>query len=637
MAITRNLIYRLLTTFIVFHFVFPPPASFSFPYQEDNGDLDPIFRGDLKEEGSVLYQEGIRLLKEGKFIDASLKFKELIARYPDSGLAPPAGILIGDSYLREGETKPARFNDALEAYQGVRKGHPGGDVGAITLLRIGDAYQRLGFSYEATGSFKRIYSEFPGSRFIPKARVRAANAYLLSGRYQEALREAQAIIGSYPKSMEAADAFFMKGYTLNHMKRYNEAGKAYMEGSAKWPDYPRSNPVILYDMGDNYMRLGRYEMAREAFSALVNIYPKYNLSVKAMKNIGDSYRLEGKGSEAIKIYREAVAIFPEDESINGIKAILEEEEVFQSAINAIKAKRMVDAINAFNDLLIKYPNGIKTDETEKALAGLVKDYISDQFRSEGCLAASITYKKFRERAGAKIRDAGLYSLLGGCYMGLGLYNGAAEIYNEAVKMDSPGEETRYRIGEAGFLAGNYVNAGRHFEEFISSYPRSSRLVDAYRYLGISSYRSNDYKRSREAFARILEISKDTKYRVEGYSYIAGSYIADGSPDKASSAYKKLLDQLKDPDPGLLIRLGDALFASNDCKGAVAAYEKALEGTAAGKEADYTRYQIGVCRARSNKDKLSGGIFSGLAIRSGSEIIKRLADERGKPLSSKGGD
>ncbi|MEK6576789.1 MAG: tetratricopeptide repeat protein, partial [Nitrospirota bacterium] len=507
----------------------------------------------------MLYQEGIRLLKESKFIDASLKFKELIARHPDSGLAPLAGILIGDSYLREGETKPAWFNDALEAYQEVRKGHPDGDVGAITLLRIGDAYQRLGFSYEATGSFKRIYSEFPGSRFIPKARVRAANAYLLSGRYQEALREAQAIIGSYPKSMEAADAFFMKGYTLNHMKRYGEAGKAYMEGSAKWPDYPRSNPVILYDMGDTYMRLGRYEMARQAFSALVNIYPKYNLSVKAMKNIGDSYRLEGKGSEAIKIYRETVDFFPEDESINGIKAILEEEEVFQSAINATKEKRIADAINAFNDLLIKYPKGIKTDETEKALAGLVKDYISDQFRSEGCLSASITYKKFKERVGAKIRDAGLYSLLGDCYMGLGLYNGAAEIYNEAIKMGGTGEETRYRIGEAGFLAGDYVNAGRHFEEFISSYPRSSRLVDAYRYLGISSYRSNDYKRSREAFARILEISKDSKHRVEGYSYIAGSYIADGSPDKASSAYKKLLDQLKDPDPGLLIRLGDALF------------------------------------------------------------------------------
>jgi tetratricopeptide (TPR) repeat protein len=382
-------------------------------------------------------------------------------------------------------------------------------------------------------------------------------------------------------------------------------------------------------MGENYMRLGRYEMAREAFQTLVNIYPKYDLSVKAMKNIGDSYRLEGKGSEAIKIYKVAVAIFPEDESIHGIKAILEEEEIFQSAINATKEKRTVDAISAFNDLLIKYPNGIKTADAEKALAGLVKDYISYQFRTKGCLAASITYKKFKERVGAKIRDAGLYSLLGGCYMGLGLYNGAAEIYNEAIKMDSPGEETRYRIGEAGFLAGDYVNAGRHFEEFISSYPRSSRLVDAYRYLGISSYRSNDYKRSREAFARILEISKDTKYRVEGYSYIAGSYIADGSPDKASSAYKKLLDQLKDPDPGLFIRLGDALFVSNDCKGAIAAYEKALAGTAAGKEADYAKYQIGVCQARGNKDKLSGGIFSDLAISSGSEIIKRLADERAK--------
>ncbi len=634
MAITKNLIYRLLTTFILFHFVFPLPASFSYPYRKDDGNLDPIFQGDMKEEGSMLYQEGVRLLKEGKFIDASLKFKELIARYPDSGLAPLAGILIGDSYLREGETNPARFNDALEAYQEVRKGHPYGDVGAITLLRIGDTYQRLGFSYEATGSFRRIYSEFPGSRFIPKARVRTANAYLLSGRYQEALREAQAIIGSYPKSMEAADAFFMKGYTLNHMKRYGEAGKAYLEGSAKWPDYPRSNPVILYDMGDNYMRLGRYEMAREAFQALVNIYPKYNLSVKAMKNIGDSYRLEGKGGEAIKIYRETVDLFPEDESINGIKAILEEGEIFQSAINATKEKRIKDAINAFNDLLIKYPNGIKTDETEKALARLVKDYISDQFRSEGCLAASITYKKFKERVGAKIRDAGLYSLLGGCYMGLGLYNGAAEIYNDAIKMGGTGEETRYGIGEAGFLAGDYVNAGRHFEEFISSYPRSSRLVDVYRYLGISSFRSNDYKRSREAFARILDISKDSKHRVEGYGYIAGSYIADGSPDKASSAYKKLLDQLKEPDPGLFIRLGDALFASNDCKGAIAAYEKALEGTAAGYEADYIRYQIGVCQARGNKDELSGGIFSELAKRSGSEIIKRLADERGKLLSRK---
>lgn len=634
MAISRRQIGWLLTIYFICYFICPSSVvSFSYPYQDNHNDIDPIFKEDPKEDGSELYLKGIKLFMEKRFDEASEIFKELLFQYPNSGLAPLAGILMGDAYLNKGETQPTRLNDALKAYQEVRKNHPRGDIGAMSLLRMGDVYLKLGFSYEAMGSFRRIYSEFPENRFIPVARMRIAMAYLQSAKYQKALKELQIVIDAYPKSSEIAKAFFMKGYALNRLRKFEDAGRIYEDGATRWPDYPRSNPKILYEIGENYMSLGRYGMARNNFSILVNIYPRENLAAKAMMRIADSYRLDGKIEEAIKIYKETINSFPDDKSTEGIKAILEEEEAFGAALKAAKEKRYEDAIKAFNDLLSKYPKGIISGESEDAVIGLVKDYITDQYNRGGCLNASVIYNKFKARIGLKIRDAGFFTLLGDCYMSLGLHNGAAEIYSEAIRAGGLKGDLLHRLGKAKFLGGNYSDTIKYLEEFISNYPKSKELSNAYRYLGISFYKEGEYKRGREILSRWLEVYPDNQYKIEGHIYLASSYLDEGSPEKASSAYRKILDQLQNPPPDLFFRLGDALFASNNCNEAIVVYKKGLDIEQSGERADYARYQIGICYDRIDKNILSKEIFSGLAMKSESEIIKRLADERGKLIKN----
>lgn len=631
MGIPRHPICWLLVIYFICHIIYPSSISFSYP-KENHDYLDPIFQGNPKEDGSDIYSEGLKLFMEKKFSMAIVKFKEFQARYPESGLIPLAGILIGDSYLNDGEPQQSRLNDALRVYQEVRNGYTKGDIGAMALLRIGDTYIKLGFSYEAIGSFRRIYSEFPEGRFASIARMRIARSYILSERYQKALKELQIVIDSYPKKNEAIEAYFMKGYVLNHLKKFEEAGRSYQQGLDRWPDYPRSNPTILYDMGENYMTLGKYGMARETFSALANIYPKDNLATKAIMRIADSYSLDGKAENSIKIYKEAVNSFSEDESVKGMKAALEEEETFEAALNAAKQKRYMDAMNAFNELLIKYPNGIRKKEAETAIVGLIKNYITDQHKTGECLNTVMIYRKLRTRIELETMDTNFFSLMGNCHISLGLYKGAAEIYSEAIRVVGLKEDLLYKLGETKFLAGDYGNAIKPLEEFISSYPKSKQLNSVYRYLGISLYKKGDYKKGREILSRWLELYPDSQYRVEGQRYIAGSYIAEGFPEKASTAYRKMLGPPEDPNPDLFIRLGDALFASNDCNGAMAAYKKGLSMGQKGEQADYANYQIGVCYTRTDKSALSKEIFSDLALKSESEIIKKLADERGKLLN-----
>lgn len=633
MVISRRQICWLIIIYSFCHITYPSSVSSSLSSQDIYDDLDPIFNGNPKEEGSELYLEGIKLFREKKFDEASERFKELLSRYPDSGLAPLAGILMGDSYLNKGETQPARLNDALRAYQEVRKDHPKDDIGAMSLLRIGDAYLKLGFSYEAMGSFRRIYSEFPGNRFIPVARMRIARVYLQSGKYQKALKELQIVTDTYPKSSEVVEAHFMKGYVLTQLKRFEDAGRIYQEGTARWPDYPKSNPEMLYAIGENYMSLGKYGMARDTFSILVNIYPREDLASKAMMRIADSYRLDGKIKEAIKIYKETINSFPDNKSTEGIKVILEEEEAFEAALKAAKDKRYNEAISAFNNLLSKYSKGITGGESEDAVIGLIKEYITDQYSKGGCLNASVIYKKFKARIGSKIRDAGFFILLGNCYMSLGLHNGAAEIYGEAIRAGGLKGDLLYRLGEAKFLGSNYSDTIKYLEEFISNYPKSKQLSDAYRYLGISLYKKGEYKRGGEILNRWLEAYPDNQYKTEGHIYLARSYLDEGSPEKASSAYRKILDQLQNPPPDLFFHLGDALFASNNCNEAIVVYKKGLDIEQGGERADYARYQIGVCYERTDRNILSKEIFSGLAMKSEYEIIKRLADERGKLIQT----
>lgn len=102
-----------------------------------------------------------------------------------------------------------------------------------------------------------------------------------------------------PFALERADEAFADG-------RYEEALKAYSELKAANPD----DPVLDYDLGDTYYKLGKYAEAEASFKKALNLSDPENRK-KALYNLGNTAFRKQKLDEALSYYDKALQIDPD--------------------------------------------------------------------------------------------------------------------------------------------------------------------------------------------------------------------------------------------------------------------------------------------------------------------------------------
>jgi outer membrane protein assembly factor BamD len=108
--------------------------------------------------------------------------RSLLAYYPDSEYAPRARDLIGELTERIAEKEyltaehyfnRRAFDSAIIYYQSLVADYPATAWAPRALLRMVQAYERLGYEQEASAARSRLLSEYPGS---PEARQAGGTA-----------------------------------------------------------------------------------------------------------------------------------------------------------------------------------------------------------------------------------------------------------------------------------------------------------------------------------------------------------------------------------------------------------------------------------------------------------------------------
>lgn len=89
----------------------------------------------------------------------------------------------------------------------------------------------------------------------------------------------------------------------------------------------RQRYEVYYLKGLSEMKLNRFADARASFQDIIDKYPRTSRVFDARVGIGDSYLLEGKKDNAIRIYKEIMEKFPEDKNIAIVKSRLDKNAV----------------------------------------------------------------------------------------------------------------------------------------------------------------------------------------------------------------------------------------------------------------------------------------------------------------------
>ncbi|MDC7240218.1 MAG: tetratricopeptide repeat protein [Spirochaetales bacterium] len=139
------------------------------------------------------------------------------------------------------------------------------------------------------------------------------------------------------------------------------------------------------------------------------------------------------------------------------------------------------------------------------------------------------------------------------------------------------KEITFYQGECYFQLGEYENALRKFETFLSLYSSSENREMAVFRTGAIQARLNNQDEAMEYMSLLADEYPDSAYIMDAHIVLAESYMANGEMDKARESLIKLLEGEKDPVEIQKLRFNMAQTYGDDPEEALEWYQLAAKG------------------------------------------------------------
>jgi outer membrane protein assembly factor BamD len=199
-----------------------------------------------------LYRLGEQDLARSRYEDARSRFKDIVARHPDSTYAPRARFLIGETYFREGE-----FDKAVKEFEAFLAFYPQHQIADLVQYRLAVSYydqmkpveQDQALTGKALAQFKKLVKDYPQSRYASDAlakidicRGRLAQKELFIAHYYydqqdntaAARQRLEGILKNYQHTLVIPETLFLLAEVNFREARTAEAVALYRRLSAEY-------------------------------------------------------------------------------------------------------------------------------------------------------------------------------------------------------------------------------------------------------------------------------------------------------------------------------------------------------------------------------------------------------------------
>ena len=265
---------------------------------------------------------------------------------------PETGKWINPKYY-VGETSAEQWQLAIEAYEAgnyetalrefnkVLEHFPSSEEAPEAQFMVGDCYEKLGSPYEACQSYQEVIDKYPST-----------------GKLKEIVKR-QKNIADYFYSYKHTDmSIAEKAKGIFTISNWEKAANIYQMVVKNYPYYEKADEV-QYRIGDCYMQMEKYEIARAEFAKISSQYP-------------DSDWLDDAE------YQKAICWMNESERFPN------SEQIFEKAIKS------------FKDFIDRYRDSEFIDEAKEKLSQL------NNRKSQRIYEIALFYEKSQDFNSAKI-------------------------------------------------------------------------------------------------------------------------------------------------------------------------------------------------------------------------------------------
>jgi outer membrane protein assembly factor BamD len=208
----------------------------------------------IKGDPEILYKQGLARFNKRDYTEALKIFEQIKSSFPDS---PPytiwAEVKVGDCHFFKKD-----YVEAIAAYEEFKKIHPTHEDMPYVQYQIGMSHfnqirtldRDQTSTKKALSNFEYLVANYPPNIFTEKAKGK---------------------IGVCKKQL-ADNEFYVGNFYYKHGK-YQAAASRFEVLLEKFPKIPQEDKT-LYLLGKSYLELDQWEKAKEAFTKIVNEYPK---------------------------------------------------------------------------------------------------------------------------------------------------------------------------------------------------------------------------------------------------------------------------------------------------------------------------------------------------------------------------
>lgn len=233
----------------------------------------------------------------------------LITVFPSSAVVSRARDRMIDSHFESGE-----YRASIALLRPVAS--PAGVRGRDAMVRLGQAYSRIGDTQPARALFNQItgasrddyaltasveldaLDRAAGVKPTEFEALRRAKIYLANRHWSEARAHLLDIVERFPDSPNRAEALYQTGFTLYRDDKQEDAIKWFERAHEEFPA-KKEGEQGYYWVGTALQKAQRYEEAARRYSDFITAYPNSDLIEGAYRNVVDSLRYAGKDAEAI--------------------------------------------------------------------------------------------------------------------------------------------------------------------------------------------------------------------------------------------------------------------------------------------------------------------------------------------------
>jgi TolA-binding protein len=471
-------------------------------------------------------------------------FEEFLRAAPsDHPNAPTALFRVGELAYVLGDLPASRR--ALESYT---SGPPAHRYQELAWPYLGDVRFREGNLDGAREAYEHALAAFPDGQLADRSRLYLGRVLARQGERDAALARFRELIGR-PEAARRDEALYQVGRLELEAGAFDRAIESF---EALEREIPQSAFVPRSRLGraEALTALDRFDEAAEALGPLRED-PAPELAARASYLLGLGERERGRDAEALSIFDEGLARYPETTTAPAL--------LFRSAEAAEDLGQTADALARFERLADTYPADSWADDALLQAASIA-------LKLEQLDRAAELARRAKGPAGTGPLTAPALLVEGRAALDAGRYDEAIRLLNSMLVEHQPAPETsqaaRYYLGLA-YKASGQVEEGMEQLEALAQMPDSSFSADALYLVGQSRFDEGRHAEAIDALGRYVEARPDGDAVDHALARIALARSAIGEIDEATADLDRLAGRF--PESPVLgptrLRLAEAALDS----------------------------------------------------------------------------